>query len=43
METVHVRGTNTEQLINREYWGGLKIQEDHNSQPPQKQTQVGSL
>jgi hypothetical protein len=23
-ETVHVRGTSTEQLGNREYWGGAK-------------------
>jgi hypothetical protein len=42
-ETVHVRGMSMEQLVNREQRGGIKIQEDHNSQPPQKQIQVGSM
>jgi hypothetical protein len=39
---MYAEWTQNNSLINN-IGGGLKIQEDHNSQPPQKQVQVGSL
>jgi hypothetical protein len=41
-ERVHAEQVRNNSLIENS-GGGLKIQEDHNSHPPQKQIQVGSL